>query len=436
MKRYTMVLALIAVAPAFAAGEYGYTTSSSDGYYTTSNARAGTYKKTTTARKSGGYRNTIQNNFYSSQPARASSYDVVPRQTTTKTTYSSNYNTRNYNDRYDNGGYVTRERQVTTRTYSSQERKYFLAHPFFQPLKGKFGSVTDVAYATNKFKFDILNASVLDLDPASSTYGTVIGSSDAVDLSGKAETTQLLVKEDFSFGITDTLAVIIMGQYDSTKIKFKDWSSGDAANSYSSSGLNLFGIGLQDRFVDNDEWIAMVAGYYQHQRNTANTFIGELKAGYKIDRTTVYGLARAGYSRLTKGDTYGAYVEDGGDYLMLSYATDTKDVVYVEGGLGVFSVLSKDFTLNGELIYGHYDWHDQLSIKGAIGWQPGDVFALNLYASTSLYDSAKNKTKKYMQYDLNPEGDYSGLSAVYTTGDYKMKDYNEWKVGAQIIFYF
>ena len=429
MKIYTMVLALIATAPAFAAGEYGYATASSDGYYTTSTARAGTgtYKTTTTARKSGGYKNVIQNNFYTnSKPRATSSYEVMPRQTTTRTTY----NTRDYDDVY-----VTREKQVTTRTYASQERKYFLAHPFFQPLKGKFGSVTDIAYATNKFKFDILDAAVQDVDETSATYGDIIAGPGLVDgLSGKQETTQFLVKEDFSFGITDTLAVIIMGQYDSTKTKLKDWSNGDGDNSYSSSGLNLFGIGLQDRFVDNDDWIAMVAGYYQHQKDTANTFIGELKAGYKIDRTTVYGLARGGYSRLTKGDAYGAYVEDGPDYLMLSYATDTKDIIYVEGGLGVFSVLNKYVTLNGELLYGHYDWHEQLSLKGAIGFQPGDVFALNLYASTSLYDSGDGKTKKYMNYDVAPEGYSTGIA--YTTGNYKMKDYNEWKIGAQIIFYF
>ncbi len=434
MKIYTMVLALIAAAPAVAAGGYGYNSSSSDGYYTTGSAKTGTYKTTTTARKSGGYKNTIQNNFYSSQPARASSYDVAPRQSSSRTVYSSNYDTRNYNTRNYDDAYVTRERQVTTRTYSTQERKYFLAHPFFQPLKGRFGSVTDFAYATNNFKFDFINGSMLDLDTGllfeDENHNTLFPS----DLSGKAETTQFLVKEDFSFGITDTLAVILMAQYDSTKIQFKDWSNGAPADKYSKSGLNLFGVGIQDRFVDNSDWIAMAALYYQHQRDTANTFLGELKAGYKVDRTTIYGLARGGYSRLTKGDTYGAYVESDGDYIMLSYATDTKDILYVEGGLGVFSVLGKDFTFNGELIYGHYDWHEQLNIKGAIGWQPGDSFALNLYASTSLYDSGDGKTLKYMNYDANPEGLSS--SAVYTTGDYKMKDYNEWKVGAQIIFYF
>lgn len=440
MKIYTIALALAVVAPAVAAN--GYNTNVSSDYYTTKPATtSGAYKTVTTTRKNGGYTNSIQNNFYyPSQQRATSSYEVVPAQTTTTTTYSSGnygakYNNRSYNN-YDDG-YVVRERQTTTRTYSTQERKYFLAHPFFQPLKGRFGSVTDVAYAENNFKFDILNGSVLDLDTgnyyADADGNTLLASY----LSGKEETTQFLVKEDFSFGITDTLAVIAMAQYDKTKTTFKDWKDSSdptwasASDSYSSSGLNLFGIGIQDRFVDNDEWIAMISAYYQHQKDTANTFIGELKAGYKIDRTTVYGLLRAGYSRLTKGDIYGAYVEGDGDYMMLSYKTDTKDIFQIEGGLGAFAVLNKYFTLNGELIYGHYDWHEQLNIKGAIGWQPGDMFALNLYASTSLYDSASDKTKKYFIYDVNPEG-----YTTYTVGDYKLKDYNEWKIGVQAILYF
>ena len=427
MKIYTIALALAVVAPAVAANGYEYNTNVTSDYYTTRPAvKSGAYKTTTTTRKNGGYSNSIQNNFYYPAPqgTRAtSSYEVVPAQTTTTTTYSSNYNgdyrTR-YDDRSYDDGYVVREKQTTTRTYSTQERKYFLAHPFFQPLKGKFGSVTDFSYATNNFKFNLIDGYVLDLDQNNSTYGQVIGGPGPVDVDGKAQTTQFLIKEDFSYGITDTLAVIGMIQYDSTKT--------------SSSGLNLFGIGLQDRFVDNDEWIAMISAYYQYQKDTANTFIGELKAGYKIDRTTVYGLLRAGYSRLTKGNIYGAYVEDGDDYMMLSYKTDTKDIFQIEGGLGAFAVLNKYFTLNGELVYGHYDWHEQLNIKGAIGWQPGDMFALNLYAMTSLYDSADGKTKDFFIYEVNPDG--YATSAAYTIGNYKIKDYNEWKIGVQAILYF
>ena len=193
MKKYTLVFALIAALPFVSADSYA-NTSMSDGYYTSSPAKANSYKNTTTTRKSGGYNNTIQNNFYYSSPrnARASSYDIVPRQSSSKTSYSSN------SSRYDDG-YSVKSKKTTTRTYASQERKYFLAHPFFQPLKGKFGSVTDVSYAQNSFKFDMLNAKILDIDPSSVTNGQYVQVSGnvliPVDLKGKAKTTQFAVKE-------------------------------------------------------------------------------------------------------------------------------------------------------------------------------------------------------------------------------------------------
>ena len=446
MKKCAFVLGLIIALPAFAAKDSGYNVSRSEGYYTTRPAQPTSNRKINSSRKNGGYTNTIQNNFYSSgQPARASSYDVkTSRQGYQRPTYSSARYDYDYDDSYGKSS-VVRERQVRTvnKSYSTQERKFFLAHPFFQPLKGKFGSVTDFSYATNNFKFDILDASVQTLNP---NYNLGYGALNPV-LSGKVESTQMAIKEDFSFGLSDTLAVIGMLQYDRTEVSLKDWSNGDSGNKTKDSGLNIFGIGLQSRFVDNADWIAMVSGYYQHQRNVANTFIGELKVGYKIDRTTLYGLGRAGYSNLTKGDIYGAYVEENGDYMMLSYNTDVDDIIYVEGGVGAFAVLNKYFTLNGELIYGYYDWHEQLNIKGAIGWQPGDMFALNLYAATSLYDSADGKTKKYMNYDGYPSdmiltdsetGEVLSTesTAWYTTGDYKIKDYREWKIGVQAILYF
>jgi len=62
------------------------------------------------------------------------------------------------------------------------------------------------------------------------------------------------------------------------------------------------------------------------------------------------------------------------------------------------------------------------------------MFALNLYGSMALYDSAKDKTKKYFEYDVDPESFATGIA--YTTGDYKIKDYNEWKIGVQAILYF
>lgn len=394
------------------------------------------YRRVSTNQKA---KTTNTDNFYYDQAntrkyTAVSSGDVQPVETVSTRTSNEVYVPYNSgNDSYTSSSY---KETSSTRSYATQERKYFLAHPFFQPLKGNFGSVTDLAYANSKFNFELLNASVLDIDSNSSTYGTVIGTGSNLGFTGKVQTSQFLVKEDFSFGITDKLAVLAMGQYDSTDVKISDWNTGDPDTKFNDSGLNVFGFGLQYRFVDTPKYIGMVAGYYESQRDTADSFLADVKFGYKVNRTTLYGVARAGYSRLKNGDIYGAYVDDEtGDWLMFSYKTDIKDVTYIEGGAGLFSVLNKYFTLNGEMFFGNYDWHNQLTLKGAIGVQPYDVFALNLYAMGVLYDSADNKVKKYMNYDVNPDN-YSATNLVYTTGDYKLKKYNEYKIGAQMILHF
>lgn len=438
MKKYTLALILSVLVPVFSSTAYEYK-QSQGGYYTARPiAKTNTYKKTSTTRRTGGYNNMVTNNFYYSQSAQPRAQRTVSSDT---------------GDYYRGGDYRKSEPVQATKTtkkvkksYSTQERKFFLAHPFFQPLKGKFGSVTDVSYAQNRFNFDLLNGSVYGLNPDQGpAFGEFI-----TKPSAKAENSQFAVKEDFSYGLTDTLALVLMAQYDKTKTTIKDWTVPSDYDSESSSGLNLFGIGLQNRFVDNNDWIVMGELFFEHQRKVANTLIGTVKAGYKIDRSTIYGLGRVSYTNLIENDIYGLYVDDPtGDWLALTYNTNIENIFQFEGGLGAFAVLNKYFTLNGEMTFGHYDWHNQLNLKGAIGWQPADSFALNLYASTVLYDSAKGKTRQYMNYNpapANPEdypidGEtgnrlYTDSTALYTTGDYKINNYNEWKIGVQAVLYF
>ena len=445
MNKYIVALIVAAMMPASVA--FGYESGSASEYTVSRPGKVNSYKNTSTVRKSGGYGNTIQNNFYYSQP--------TTRRATSSRAVMNNATTRNYNPDYGagyiatrdsgyKGSYNTKQTTTTKTSRSTQERKYFLAHPFFQPLEGRFSSSTDISYGENNFKFDMLSDVLIrNLDLNSTHPGETISASLAQDISGKVKTTQFIVKEDVGFGITDKLAVVLTGVYDSTELKLKDWT-GEQSGPVNSkdSGLNIFGAGLQYRIVDNTDWIATMAGFYQYQKDTANTFIAELKGGYKINRTTIYGIGRLGYSKLTDGDMYGALFQEGtGDWLMMAYKTDVDSVMYVEGGAGVFAVMNKYVTLNGEMLFGNYDWHNQLSIKGAIGFQPRDMFALNLYASGVLYDSAKNKTKTYINYDVNPDAAvvpsyFSGSTALETTGSYKIKDYNEYKVGIQAILYF
>lgn len=305
------------------------------------------------------------------------------------------------------------------------KRKYYLAHPFFQPLKGKFGSVTDLSYVTNSYKFDI-NQTVPVMDNGTAIYPLT-------GINGKWDMKQFTVKEDFSYGITDKIAVLGMFQYDWSDYKFK-WSDG-TTDKMDNDDLNMFGIGGQWRFIDNDKWIATASAYYQHQKDISNNFILDIKGGYKVAHSTIYGLARGWYVDFD-GNSYGNGIEgkdaNGNKALMyIPYKTDVDNAFYVEGGLGVFSVLDEDWTLNLEAVFGHYDWHQQGSIKGAIGWQPGDWFALNLYAKTAFYDSADDK--KLDLYWMEPA---AGLTNLTKIGDVKLKDYKEMTIGLQAILYF
>lgn len=332
---------------------------------------------------------------------------------------------------YDAGrtGAAAKTSVRTTRTETARrelKRKYYLAHPFFQPLKGKFGSVTDLSYTMNSYDFSNKPIAV-DID---GTQYSFFGGD------GKWDMKQFAIKEDFSYGITDTIAVLGMLKYDSSDYKFK-WDVG-ADDKMDDNGLNLFGIGAQWRFMDNEKWIATLSGYFQHQKDISNNYILDLKGGYKISSSTIYGVARGWYVDFD-GNTYGNGVEGNDEngnagQLYLAYKTNTSDAFYLEGGVGVFSVLDEDWTLNLEAVLGHYDWHQQASIKGAIGWQPNEWFALNLYAKTAFYDSANDKTL-----DLYWKGTTdNGIRLDYLTkiGDAKLDNYSETTVGVQAIFYF
>jgi len=326
------------------------------------------------------------------------------------------------------------KKQIQKKTKVSQERKYFLAHPFFQPLKGRFGSITDIAYAKNSFGFDMLRSNVYD------QYGNVLATNPTLNRGGKTETNQFLIKQDFSFGLTDQVAIVAMGQYDSTKVKFKDWT-GDWAGAdneqNSDSGVNVFGFGAQLRFLDTDKSIGMLSVYYESQKDTTDSVLADFKLGYKFDRTTLYLVGRGGYSSLkNKNSSYGVYVEDStGDYLMLTYKRNINDLFYGEGGLGVFSVLNKYFTFNAEAMYGSYDWHNKLTGMAAFGVQPFDAMALDLYVSGTLYDSADGKVREYLHFDQNPDM-FPSEPWVYDIGDYKIKDYSEYKIGMRMILHF
>lgn len=333
---------------------------------------------------------------------------------------------------YDAGNGTATVRTTRAETYRTElRRKYYLAHPFFQPTKGKFGSVTDLSYNSNSY--DLALTPVQYILPDGSIVTTSIN-----DPNVKWDMSQFSIKEDFSYGITDRLAVLAMVRFDMSDYKF-DWALPQTPDdTMDDNGINLLGLGLQWRFVDTTDWIATASAYYQYQQDVSNNIVLDLKAGYKISSSTIYGLVRGWYLNFD-GNSYGNGVtgktaegEDATFYL--AYNTDADNTFYVEGGVGVFSVLDEDWTLNVEAILGNYDWHNQASLKAAIGWQPNDWFALNLYGRMAVWDSANGKDLSFWQTDTNPDSPY--YTQLIRMGEANLDNYSDFSVGLQAIFMF
>ena len=376
------------------------------------------YQKYQTRSTTTTYQSRDAGDLYYSQP---SSRSAMSKQYDSNTRFgSSAYGSANTATTTTTSRNVRTTRAETVR--SELKRKYYLAHPFFQPLKGKFGSVTDLSYDMNSYD--------IALTPAE---GITIS-----DTRAKWDAKAFSIKEDFSYGITDRLAVIAMAKYDSTKYKF-DWSTAPD-DKMDDNGLNLWGLGVQWRFIDDAKWIGTLSGYFQHQKDIANSYILDLKGGYKVSRSTIYGVLRGWYVDFD-GNSYGNGItgttEEGNEAsIFIAYDTDVDSVFYVEGGIGAFTVLDEDWTLNLEAVFGDYDWHNQASIKGAIGWQPNDWFALNLYAKTAFYDSADDKKLGYWAYGYWSEEDAAYVNGWMKQGDAKLSDYKETTIGLQAIFQF
>ena len=391
-----VVAALVGVMPALAETNFGRAASSADltGAPAVRERTQVNYEKYSTRTSQKTYDAADAKNIYYTQPANRSAL------------YKQ----------YAGGTSTANVRTTRAETYRTElKRKYYLAHPFFQPTKGKFGSVADLSYNMNSYDMAL----------------TYIGQGS--DPNGSWNASQFSIKEDFSYGITDRLAVLAMARFDMSNYEF-DWSLPETPDdSMDDNGLNLLGLGLQWRFADTEKWIATLSAYYQYQQDISNNFVLDLKGGYKISSTTIYGLVRGWYLDFD-GSAYGNGVNgimtDGRDAtFFLAYNTDASNIFYVEGGIGAFSVLDEDWTLNGELVFGNYDWHNQASLKAAIGWQPNDWFALNLYGKIVLWDSADGKDLSFWQTDAKG-GVFRKMGTANIDG------YSEASVGLQAIFMF
>jgi hypothetical protein len=294
------------------------------------------------------------------------------------------------------------------------ERKYHLAHPFFQPAQGHVGSITEIGWAKNSYDFAFQD--VVPTQP------------DFIDQTGSWNATELFIKEDLSFGITDTVAIIGSVQYGWQTLEM-NWDDPAVPNDKNKNNdFDQWGIGLQWRFYEDADWISYIAGYYQWNE-IANAFLADAKVGYKIENTTVYGLARV-WSVGWKDNSYGnGITNDAGQVTYFAFKRDVDRSLYLEGGLGLFSALSEDWSVNAELTFGDYDWHSQAGIYAGIFYQPLQSFAIGLYGRTSIWDSASGS-------DKTEAWGWSPIIPATYIGQIKMDSYSDLQIGVKAFLYF
>lgn len=263
-------------------------------------------------------------------------------------------------------------RKTTTKTKASSN-KAVLADPFFQPAKGRFGSLSDLGYAQNSYNVELIDYS---------------------DTSADWNTSEIFFKEDLSFGITDNLVLMGMVKYVSSSYKL---SEGDESIEYPrDGGIAIWGLGGQWKFFEDDKNVDNLGLFFQSS-DMAKNIMASGKFGFKTTPdTTFYGLANLAYI-MWENTSYGdGIVANTGQVFYIPFEMDVSKSVYAEGGAGVFTKLSDQWSFDAEAIFGSYSWHNQLYAKAAVYWQPNDTFALGFYGRASLWDSADSAKDIYL----------------------------------------
>lgn len=288
-----------------------------------------------------------------------------------------------------------------TKTKRESYRKYYIHNPFFQPTEGKLGLVADINY--NQISYTI--------NPDTNIV--------ALNEEAKWLTKTVNGKFDISYGVTDTFSVVGMVNYSDNKYTL-DWIKSKDDTS-SKSSLDIWGLGLRYRFLDNYDKIGTLSVSYLEYVDSLKGGVAELLIGHKINRTTLYLAGRGGYFD-NKGVFFGDMIADT-NLVFINYIGDKYS--YIEGGLGLWTVLSEDITFGLEGVYGNYKWKDEAFVNAELGIQPGESFALSLYGKISVYDSSNNDQIEVWY--GNP---------VTKIGTAKIKNFSNYIVGIKATLYF
>ena len=287
--------------------------------------------------------------------------------------------------------------------------KEHLNNPFFQPMQGQFTSVTDLGYNRNSIGVDI--------DTNSGTVWAGAGIQ-----GGTLTSNNLTVTQNIAFGVTDELSIIGSARYMMSEAEWA-WdnpSPGQGRSTDSMNQIDMFGIGAQWRFVDNQDWIGYLQGSFQSQTDIANMVSVGVKVGYKNDDTTLYMFGRMHYMMWQVHDLMFG-LESGGTTLAFPVEQNVSNTAHFDIGIGAFIVLNSDWSVDTTVgLQDH--WMRQVYGMAQLNYQPWMNAAISAYARVGLWDNSGNFNNIPVNFMPAPNApwEFAGWGAITSHIDFSL----------------
>ncbi|MCL2629425.1 MAG: hypothetical protein FWD33_01910 [Alphaproteobacteria bacterium] len=261
-----------------------------------------------------------------------------------------------------------------------------LADPFFQPTQGRVAFSLAADFAQTKHRFTVLDSFNVD--------------NSLVNLQGQTlswKGSQFLYKGGVSFGLTDALEVKAAAAFHNSRFTYYGRDVSQTTGlltggniTHNDDGFDSWGVGLGWRAYEDEDVIFRLSLEYRSWEKTdliyANA-MGGLKLGAAGSKVYV---SAAGFFYNNDGNMYGfGIVDETGHGEFVIYEEDNKRPTYIEGTLGLFTVLTDEIHLDLNATFANLSWHNVASIGGQLAFQPVESFAIVAYGQYVVWDSAK-----------------------------------------------
>jgi hypothetical protein len=201
-------------------------------------------------------------------------------------------------------------------------------------------------------------------------------------------------------------------------------------------GFDSWGLGLGWRAFENEDFVFKLNAEYRAWTNSNLIFV-EGMGGIKRGNSTVY-MSVSGAFYNNSGNAYGfGLADEAGAQEYVLYEENNKNPVFVRGTIGLFTVLSPDFSLDLSVVGANLSWHNVINAGALVAFQPTKSFAIMAYGQYTLYDDAGGRDDLSLWSNLQQNGIVgNGLTDFRDVSLVRLEKPNQFVVGAQMKIYF